>query len=184
MGNSVILLLIGGFISLISVLAGAWIQHCFEMRKLKRQMLEHPRHIMYEKQTEFFENLIYTLPKINSHIASVLLCLHQKSSSEAKEMLNDAASKEEQLFNDLSKLIDRFYMYIPTTLLNELGSILDTYTTLKEKPTIEKAEQCAEQLFKLVNLGRVCVGVDRLSRDLFVAFGKLPKELPRDFLSD
>ena len=49
MGDQGMLVLIGGLVSLVSILAATALQHWFDLQKQKREMRQHPRQVLYSK---------------------------------------------------------------------------------------------------------------------------------------
>ena len=169
MDNSVVLVLVGGFVSLVSALAGIAFQHHLEMRKVRVQFKQHPMSVVYNKQTEFLERLAPVLLDINSYITEVGAWLAEQSPRGIKRA-TDAAAKNECL-SKLDDLIQHYYAFLPEKLIRQSHELFSECLLLSSSPASDQADKCINVLFEFQNKIREFVGIDQLSRDFLQIFG-------------
>lgn len=174
MQDSVLLALVVGLISLVSTLSGIALQHWLEILKINRQKREHFTHIIYDKQTEFFDKLAEILPKINSYITTIDVWLGERS-PEAKERVKEAA-EDTTAVSKLFELLDLYYMYLPNRLLDQANKLIDGCMNLSRLPGYEQTQRSIKLLFSFQNTVRECVGIDELSTELLKTFAPPSEE--------
>lgn len=174
MDSSIIPLIVGGTISLVSALAVIILQHKLSMQKMVVETRQHPFRVVYDKQTEFFDKLVLILDDLNSYITSINVWIGETSSdahSKAKEAAENNAAVGE--FYDL---IQRYYMYLPGKLLNEANKLHSECMFLSTNYKEDKTFECIDLLFSFQNTIREFVGVDKLSEDFQKAFVRKHKK--------
>jgi len=170
MESSVTLVLVTGLVSIVSVLAGGIVQHWLDMRKIKTQISQHPRRILYDKQTEFFDKVIPVLDELNGYITRIDVWLGETGEDARKEV--GKAAENSLCVTRFHELVEQYYLYLPKELLDEANRLWWECFALRELPTVEKTYKSINLLFKLQNTIRRFVGVEELSDELLKAFGR------------
>lgn len=173
--NSTTSLLLGGFISLVSVLSGIILQHAMAMRKMVAETRQHPFRVVYDKQTEFFDAVAPILLNLNSYITTIDVWLGEGSLDAAAKVVQ--AAQNNQAVTDFDDLLCHYFMYIPGKLLEEANQLHSECMFLSSNPNTKKTYECINLLFSFENSIRQFVGVEKLSEDFFKAF--LPKPRKR-----
>jgi hypothetical protein len=173
MGNSMVLVLVGGAVSLFSTIAGMIVQHMLEMRKVRHQLREHPFTVLYNKQTEFLELLAPVLGNVNSFITEIDACLAGGTPGGVRKART--AASDNGILIKFDDLLQRYHAFLPAELVREAGSLLAESLRLSESPTTGQASRCMAQLFDFQNGVRGFVGVDALTEDLMGTLGKATK---------
>jgi hypothetical protein len=168
MDQSIILVLTGGIVSLVSTLAGLLLQHVLERRKLELQAKAHPTVVVYNKQTEFFERLNPILNEINGFITTLNVWLGE-TSPQAPQRVEEARENTSCL-TKLENLTEQYFVYLPSDVLSEINDLSFNCMLLSNSPSIAHTDQCIEHLFAFQNKLRHFVGTDQLSQDLLKAF--------------
>ncbi|NIS68512.1 MAG: hypothetical protein GTO12_06025 [Proteobacteria bacterium] len=169
MESSVVLVLIGSLISLVSTLAGLYVRHWLDVKKLQIEAKQHPSRVVYDKQTEFFDKVAPTLLEVNSYVSTIDAWLGEET-EDAKEKVKEAAANS-SCVNKLDELLQHYYMYLPQKVLQEGNDLVSKCLVLADSPSREQIWDSADRLFSLQNTVREFVGIDALSRDLLKAFG-------------
>jgi len=177
MEQSIILVLTGGLVSLISTLAGMFLQHILEVRKLRLQAKAHPTTVVYTKQVEFFEKLNPILSEINGFITTLDVWLGE-SSPEARSRVEKARLNTASI-GKLDKLTEDYFVFLPAEVLEHVRGLSFNCMMLSNSPSLDRAEGCIDELFAFQNKLRDFVGTDQLSEDLLKAFssGRRKKQL-------
>jgi hypothetical protein len=163
-------ILIGGLVSLVSALAVISLQHILSMRKLITETRRYPFQVVYNKQTEFFNEVASILPDLNSYITEIDVWLGEQSSN--------APMKEKQLAENnqavirFYDLIQKYFMYLPERLLEEANHLHSECMILSNKPDMNKTYECINLLFSFMNSIREFVGIEKLSKDFLKAFSQ------------
>jgi hypothetical protein len=89
MSDIIIPLVIGSLISLVSTVTGITLKHWLDNRRMKVAFKEYPIRVLYDKQTEFLDELAPLLGEINGYLANIDVWLHEKS-PDAKQRLKKA----------------------------------------------------------------------------------------------
>lgn len=163
------LFLIGGLVSLVSTLAGIALQHWFDLQKQEREMRQHPRQVLYSKQTEFYDKAAQILPEINGYITVVNVWLGE-TGPDAKHTAKEFAGKTQDVWK-LHELMESCSMYLPEKVLTAGNELIGECMSLSHLLEVERTDTCWDLLVSFQNTIRECVGVDRISADLLKAFG-------------
>ncbi len=169
MNSSIILVLIGGLISLVSTTTGIFIKYWFDKKKLESQIKLHPMQVLYNKQTEFFDKLAPLLLEINSYITTIDVWLGV-TTEDAKKRVQKAASNTSSLAK-FDNLLQQYYMYLPEKLIKDADELHSQCMELSIIPNTNLTYNCVNKLFSFQNSIRENVGIDKLSTDLLRAFG-------------
>lgn len=161
-------ILIGGLISLVSVLAGIYLQHILSMKKLIAETRQYPFQVVYNKQTEFFNELALILPDLNSYITAIDVWLGEKTSDAPMKVKQLAGN--DQAVSRFYELIQKYFMYLPGRLLEEANHLHSECMILSSRPDMNKTYECINLLFSFQNLIREFVGIEKLSKDFMKAF--------------
>jgi hypothetical protein len=180
MENSVILVLIGGLISLVSTLAGISLQHLFDLHKQKHETRRYPTEVLFNKQTEFYDKAAHIIPRINGYITTVNVWLGE-TSPDAKRKVKEFAEKTGPIW-EFNELMEGYSMYLPERILRAGNELFAECTFLSNAPTVVRTERCMDLLFSFQNAIRECVGVDKISGELLKAFGTHEREKKRQEL--
>jgi hypothetical protein len=175
MGLPVSALIIGGLISLISAMIGIVLQHFLHMRRMLHESKTYPSRVLYDKQIEFLDALPPLLDQINSYITTIDVWLGEKSKKAKAEV--EKAVKNTSCLWELEQLLQRYYMYLPSELLDRLKALNGECWSLSTRPDLDKTYRCINLLFETQNAVREYLGVDRLSQDLMKAMGKKPTKV-------
>lgn len=132
--------------------------------------------VLYEKQIEYYDELLKILPEVNEYITSIDVWLGEPG-AQAQERVKEFTGKTGKVW-PLQELMDKYYIYLPTKVLEESTELLSECMSLSHRPSMEKTERAIKLLFSLMNLLRKCVGVDAVSEDLFEAFAN-PKKVSK-----
>lgn len=161
--------MIGGLVSLVSTLAGIALQHWFDLQKQEREMRQHPRQVLYSKQTEFYDKAAQILPKINGYITVVNVWLGE-TGPDAKHTAKEFAGKTQDVWK-LHELMESCSMYLPEKVLTAGNELIGECMSLSHLLEVERTDTCWDLFVSFQNTIRECVGVDRISADLLKAFG-------------
>lgn len=85
MGSPVVIIIIGGLISLVSTITGIFIKYWLDKKKIESQIKLHPIQVIYNKQTEFFDKLAPLLLEINGYITTIDVWLEETTKEAKKE---------------------------------------------------------------------------------------------------
>lgn len=170
--------LIGGLISLVSALAGIYLQHILSMKKLIAETRQYPFQVVYNKQTEFFDELAPILLDLNSYITAIDVWLGEKSSDAPMKVRQ--AAENNQAVTRFYDLIQKYFMYLPKILLEEANHLHSECMILSSQPDMNKTYECIHLLFSFQNSIREFVGIEKLSEDFFEAFAPKPKKATQD----
>jgi hypothetical protein len=176
MDNSIILVLLGGFISLISVLAGALLQYFIEKRKSVIQLRSHPSAVVYNKQVEFFGKLNPILNELNSFITTLDVWLGEQQSEQVLNHIENAR-RDTKSIDNLDRLVDQFFIFLPSEILKELSKLSANCRYLTESPNTETTYKSIEHLLGFQNRLRHYVGTEELSEDLLKSFSKAQQKV-------
>ena len=140
MGDQGMLVLIGGLVSLVSILAATALQHWFDLQKQKREMRQHPRQVLYSKQIEFYDRATQILPEINRYITVVNVWLgvmgpDGKHTAEAE----DRAGQTQDVWK-LNKLVESYSMYLPEKVLRAGNELIGECMSLSRSPKVERTD--------------------------------------------
>lgn len=174
---SILPVIIGSAVGGILTLAGVIIQHCFEIRKLTLQLKEYPSHIIYDKQMQFFNQVVPLFDELNGYITTIDVWLGEKG--EKARIKVQEAIKNSDCVGKFSKILDDYYIYLPSGLLREARNLLSLCWELMRKPTTDITYDSIHVLFSFENSIRKLMGIDALSADLLKAFGADKKERQR-----
>ena len=174
MDRSVILVIVGGLISLISTIAGIVLQYWFNLHKMRHEIRRYPTEVLFNKQTEFYDKSVRDLQEVNGYITTINVWLGE-TSPDAKRKALEAAQKTSPIWK-FHELIETFSMYLPKKILSAADELFEECSFLPHSPTIEKTEKCIGLLFSFQNTIRECVGVDKISDELLKAFGARERE--------
>ena len=177
MDNSVILVLIGGLISLVSTLAGIALQHWFDLRKQEHETRRYPTEVLFNKQTEFYDKAANILPKINGYITAVDVWLGE-TAPDAEHKAKQFAEETGPIW-EFNELMETYSMYLPEKILRAGNNLFAECIFISNSPTLERTERCINLLFSFQNTIRQCVGVDKISADLLKAFGTRERQTTR-----
>ncbi|MGD0342528.1 MAG: hypothetical protein ABSA76_12560 [Bacteroidales bacterium] len=178
MDNSIILVLVGGLISLISVLAGALLQYFIEKRKSILQLRSHPSTVVYNKQVEFLEKLNPVLNDLNNFITTLDVWLGEKQSEKVLKYIENARQNTNSIDN-LDRLIDQFFIFLPSEILKELSELSANCRYLIESPNTETTYKSIKHLLRFQNRLRHYVGTEELSEDLLKSFSKTQQKVKK-----
>lgn len=167
-------LIIGGLISLVSTMFTLVVQHFFHMRSMLHESKIYPSRVLYDKQIAFLDALPQLLDQINGYITTIDVWLAEKG-EEAKVKVEKAVKNTSCLW-ELNQLLQRYYIYLPSELLDRLNTLSEECWFLSIKPDLDKTSRCIDLLFETQNAVREFLGADRLSRDLMKAMGKKPSK--------
>jgi len=171
MGTSTFI--IGALISFIATTGGIVLQHYLSLGKQKAETRQNASRLLYVKQIEFYDKLLAAIPVINEYITTVNVWLGE-SGEKAQNNVKVNAAKTDK-FWPLQELMDAYYIYLPKSVLESTNELLTKCFLIANKPTIKKTDNATEALHSLINVLRTCVGIDRISSDLFKAFASTQK---------
>jgi len=172
------LLLIGSLISLISAIIGIILQYVLNMRRMLHESKLHPSHILYDKQIEFLDALSPLFDELNGYITRIDVWLWEKGEKAKAEV--EQAVKNTSCLGNLQQLIQRYYLYLPSELLDRLNRLESECWSLSNRPDLDKTYTCINLLFETQNAVREFLGVDKLSQDLMKAIGRKPLKVEKE----
>jgi len=164
--------ILGGLISLISVVVSIVLQHILSIRKMVHESKVYPSHVLYDKQIEFFDALAPLFGQINGYITAIDVWLTEKN-NKAKNELKKAAQNNECLA-ELDQLLEKYNLYLPSEPLKKLTALESELWLLSINPNLDKASHTLNLLFETQNFIREFVGVNKLSQDLMKVIGSKP----------
>lgn len=168
--ESVILVLIGGLVSLVSSAVIIFLQHRWEKQKLDIQSRQHFTQIIYAKQTEFFDRVYPILGKLNGYITAIYVWLEEKDKKDKTTESNRAPTRIGPVM-DFYQLIEQYYAYLPKGMLDKANDLFSLCISLDALPDKKGTDECIERLLSFQNVMREFAGIDKLSTDLMKAFG-------------
>jgi len=171
-------ILLGGIISLISAFAGISLQHFLSMRKMVHESKIHPSRVLYDKQIAFLDVLTSLLDGINGFITTIDVFLGEEG-EEAKAKVMEVMRNTACLV-ELDQLVQRYYMYLPSELLDKVKTLSEECWSLASYPDLDKTYHSINLLFEIQNSVREFVGVDRLSQDLMKALSRKTSTHPKE----
>ena len=171
MDNSILLVIVGGIISIISVIIGFLLQYFIERKKIKQQLKSHPSAIVYNKQIEFTEKINPILNRLNSYITTLDVWLGERKTEKVTEIIEDVRKNTSSL-EDLEQLIEKFLIFLPSDFIEKLIELKDNCNNLCSSPNLDLTYRSINQLFEIQNKLRYNVGTDELSRELLQTFSK------------
>jgi hypothetical protein len=167
--SPLMLLLVGGVVSLVSTITGIVVTHWLELRREAKRIKLHPTEVVYDKQTEFFDKIVVILDQINGYLTEIDVWL-EEDSDKAQKKLNRVVANNEPL-TLLTELLEKYYIYLPNKMVDNTNTLFVECIKLLSQVSHSQVEKCYNLLFSLQNNIREVIGTDALSRDLFKAFG-------------
>jgi len=167
--STIIALILGGLISLISAVVGIVLQHLLSIRKMVHESKVHPSRVLYDKQVEFLDALAPLFDRINGYITTIDVWLAEDDDQTKAELKK--ALRNSECFTELEQLLQKYNFYIPSELLDKLNTLRREYWLLSNHPDLNKTSHAINLLFETQNFVREFVGVDKLSQDLMKALG-------------
>jgi hypothetical protein len=167
--SPVALILIGGAVSLISTLSTIVLSHWLEGRQLDRQVKRHPARVVYNKQTGFIDNTLPVLDRINGYITQIDVWLGETGPAANKKVAE--AARSNKAVAELHDVLQRFYVYLPSELVEGTNALFAECLLLGSKPTHARVSKCYDALFSFQNSLRRSVGSEELSIELMRALG-------------
>ena len=73
---------------------------------------------------------------------------------------------------ELEQLIQKYYLYLPSELIDKLNSLMSECWLLSSNADLDKTFHAIELLFETQNFVREFVGVDKLTGELMRALGR------------
>ena len=168
--DSLSAMLIGGIIALVSSLITIFFQNRLEH---SHQLKQHPSQIVYNKQIEFIDKIVPLLSEINGYITSIDVWTDEwirTKSNDAKKRREEAIANN-SCITKLDELLQLYQMYLPSKILTEANELWQKCLLLGNSSSLEKCEECIDDLFSFQNSIREFIGTDRLSNDLIEALG-------------
>ena len=172
--STLISVIIGGFISLLTTIVVMYYNHKHEMKKLLRQQ---PSKILYEKQIQFFDSITPLYHNINNFITTLDVWLREEG-DKSKIKFQDA-SKNTDCLDKLWELRDRYYLYLPETLLGKITKLVFDCYDLSQNPNAKQSYYCTNLLDDFYNSLREYIGIERLSEEFLQAFGPKKRSVLR-----
>jgi len=169
--------LIGGLISLVSTLAGIALQHWFDLQNQEHETRRYPTEVLFNKQTEFYDQAAKILPKVNGYITAVAVWLGE-TTPDAERKAKQFAKETDPVW-EFNELMEVYAMYLPGKILREGNGLFVECLFVSNSPTLERTNRCIDLLFSFQNRIRDCVGADKISTDLLKAFGTREREKTR-----
>ena len=179
MNSILLILIIGGLISLVSAIVGIALQHLLSMRRMLHESKLHPSRVLYDKQIEFLDALAPLFDQINGYITTIDVWMGEKGEKAKAEV--EKAIRNTACLTELEQLLQRYYMYLPSELLDRLNKLSGECWSLSTRPDLNKTYNCINSLFETQNAIREFVGVNRLSQDLMRAIGRKPSYASEEF---
>jgi len=168
MENTVILVLLGGSISLVSTLTTIAVPNWLDRRKQQHETRKYPMEVLFNKQTEFYDKITHLLPEINGYITTVDVWLGE-TGPDAKRNVKEFAENNAPLWK-FNELMESYSIYLPEKILRAGNELFSESIFLSTSPAMEKTERCINLLFSFQNTIRECIGIDRISAELLKAF--------------
>lgn len=168
--SPVILVLVGGLISLVSSTVTDFLRHRWERQKLDIQSRQYFTQAVYTKQTEFFDKLHPILGKLNSFIVAIEMQIDDVQTDEG-EKVKARHPPNPSVVMDFNSLIDQYYAYLPKGLLEAARQLFSQCMGLHMAPNKNDATECMKGLLGFQNVMRDFAGIDKLSAELGRAFG-------------
>ena len=156
--ESVLPIIVGGVLSLVSAAVGALVQHYIWVRGLKYSRQPNMAASLHRSQMTFFKQLPAELDKINGYATNAEVLFEQgeaeKAAAHLKEHLAD--------FSGLYRLLAKYKLILPAQLIDRGGDLVAQCHGLAWQPSQEAANDCVASLFKYVDLVREYLGVEPL----------------------
>ena len=175
MDKSILLVITGGLISLISTIIVIFFQYLTEKKKIINQIKSNPSSIVYNKQIEFYELLNPILDEINGFITALDVWLGEIQSEQVLKNIENARHNTIGL-DKLNQLIDQYFIFLPSEVLQKLSELLENCFYLSNSPNLEITYKSMNQLFGIRNKLRQYVGTEALSYDLLKSFSTIQKD--------
>jgi len=175
--ESINLVIVGGAVSMVSALLTIIMQHWLSLRKVRSHLRESPSRIIYDKQMQFFDQVLPLLDELNGYITTIDVWLGEKG-EKAKIKVQEAI-KNSDCVGKFSKILEDYYIYLPSGLLREARNLLSLCWELMREPKTDITYNSINVLFSLENSIRKLMGIDALSSELLKAFGAGKKERQR-----
>jgi len=166
---SIIQVLIVGILPFIGAILGFLFSYWIEKSKTKALVKEYPTKIVYDKQTEFFDQLPPLFDNMDGYITSIKAYLNEGKVTDYQKDLEKSKPNTESI-DKLIKLIHEYYFYLPAELYHELGTLINLCFKVREIPDIKFAKEANDKLFHLKNKIRKYIGTEKISEDLLKAF--------------
>ena len=100
-------------------------------------------------------------------------------SGDERDWTVGGAIKNSECVGKFSKILDDYYIYLPSGLLREARNLLSLCWELMREPTTDITYDSIHVLFSFENSIRKLMGIDALSAELLKAFGAGKKERQR-----
>ena len=126
---------------------------------------------------QFFDQVVPLFDELNGYITTIDVWLGEKG--EKARIKVKEAIKNSDCVGKFSKILDDYYIYLPSGLLREARNLLSLCWELMREPTTNITYDSIQVLFSLENNIRKLMGIDALSTELLKAFGAGKKERQR-----
>jgi hypothetical protein len=166
--DSIVMVLIGGLVSLASSAVVLILKQRWEREKLNTETKQHFTQFLYAKQSEYFDKVHPILTSLNSYLTGINILLDEV---EDFAKVSKAASNIKPIM-DFSELIDKYYAYLPKDCIVESTELIESFLLLKDSADSKIFQECGNKLWQYQNLMRKFVGIDELSVELMNTLGR------------
>lgn len=156
--ESVLPIIVGGALSLVSVGVGALLQHYIWVRGLKHSSQANMAASLHRSQMAFFKQLPAELDKINGYATTAEVLFEQGEPEKAVAYLKEHLAE----FSGLYRLLAKYKLILPAQLIDGGGALVTQCHALAWQPSQEAANDCLASLFKYEDLVREYIGVEPL----------------------
>jgi hypothetical protein len=159
--ESVLPIIAGGVVSVVSTAVGALVQHYIWVRKLRYSRKANMSASLYRNQMAFFKRLPAVLEEINGYATTAEVLFIQDEAEKAAAHLR----KHNADFSALYHLVTKHKLLLPVDLTEGGEALVLQCLALMQNPSQEAAKACVTSLFAYQNLVREHLGVEPLTND-------------------
>jgi hypothetical protein len=156
--ESVLPIIVGGVLSLVSTVVGALVHHYIWVRGLKYSRQANMAAGFHRSQMAFFKQLPAELDKINGYATTAEVLFEQGEAEKAAAYLKEHLAD----FSGLHRLLAKYKLILPSQLIDRGGALVTQCHALAWQPSQEAANDCVASLFKYEDLVREYIGVEPL----------------------
>jgi hypothetical protein len=123
--------------------------------------------VAYNKLTEFIDNTLPVLDRLNGYITGIDVWLGESGPAAYKKVTEAAANNA--VLGDLHNVLQRHYVYLPQELVEAANALFVECLFLHDNPSHIRVTKCYDLLLGFENAIRRAVGAQELSIDLMKA---------------
>jgi hypothetical protein len=167
MSEPVLLVLLGGLISLVSTLSVLAIQHLMEREKTKLSFKKHSLTVVYNEQIEFIKKIY----PIHKELIGLMYYIETSNINGNKTILDKSIKlKLQKLSKQYYDIVYGGHYFLPAAIVKSNYLLLSKLYELQMSPAKKPASEFREYIGYFSNDLRAMIGVDPLTKDIVSSF--------------